>query len=358
MYSTEATRNKTKSPTSVNDTAQEQLQEVEQQTKKRKGDENQSQNETARIKTNNNAQFRTLHRLLSPKDTGGRKTSAAVLRYVKQKGITPKNAKANYSEKEHVLRGSEDKFKSQFISTAVNLSSIIDLAKLAVADGDDIKIEDLFIAKIKIEEGGNDYCDLSNTTTLSVTHRRETGVAADYTANKLSASMTEVLLRRPIKPLEIEEIIPVSEVDVTQPQQNTAPTIRRPLPPMHSTLFPNRPAKEVEKYVNVLYDLCNRVDSNLNTHFKGLLNGLKDVENGLDEDGKPTVEALTYLQANLHKEFFSLIAQRGFDIRNCTLDELDELQRKLGTGWSVSEEDLDGDKDEVSLKVIGRRLFD
>lgn len=63
-----------------------------------------------------------------------------------------------------------------------------------------------------------------------------------------------------------------------------------------------------------------------------------------------TVEALTYLQANLHKELFNLIAQRGFDIRNCTLDELDELQRKLGIGWSVSEEDLDGDKDEVSLK--------
>ena len=132
--------------------------------------------------------------------------------------ITPKNAKANYSEKEHVLSGSEDKFKSQFISTAVNLSSIIDLAELAVAEGDNIKIEDLFIAKIKIEEDKND-CDLSNTTTLSVTHRRETGVAADYTANKLSASMTEVLLRRPIKPLEIEEIIPVSEVDVTQLQQ-------------------------------------------------------------------------------------------------------------------------------------------
>ena len=76
---------------------------------------------------------------------------------------------------------------------------------------------------------------------------------------------------------------------------------------------------------------------------------MKDVENGLDKDGKPTVEALRYLQANLHKELFNFIAKKGFDIRDCTLAELDEFKRKLGIGWSVSEEDLDGDKDEVSL---------
>ena len=98
----------------------------------------------------------------------------------------------------------------------------------------------------------------------------------------------------------------------------------------------------------MIYVAGQTVVLNTHSHFKGLLNGLKDVENGLDKDGKPTVQALTYLQANIHEELFKLIAKRGFDIRNCTLDELNELQRKLGFGWSVSEEDLDGDKDEVT----------
>jgi len=213
---------------------------------------------------------------------------------------------------------------------------------------------ELYVAEVKIEDNKNDYIDLSNTTSMSRDHRRKHGVAGSSRASYLSTLLSEVLIVRPINPSEVVTITAVSEflstVDTTQLEEQKENAPPKELPPLSMTCFHDRSTEKVEEHVGQLDDLFSRLDSSVSSHSKSLLNVLKNVENGLDKDGKPTVEALTYLQANLHEELFKLIAKRGFDIRNCTLDELDELQRKLGFGWSVSEEDLDGDKDEVSLK--------
>ena len=171
--------------------------------------------------------------------------------------------------------------------------------------------------------------------------------------------MSECIINRSIEPSEIVSVTSVSEfvvftIDEAQPiiqgaEGQDAPVLLNALPPLSSTRFHDRPTEVVENNVKLLRELFSRTDiAGKGTHFAGLYKDLTSVMNGL-KDGKPTDESLTFIQANIHQSFFDLCCEDGFDIRNCTPDELNEFSNKLPDGWSiVTEEALNAEEDEVN----------
>ena len=296
----------------------------------------------------------TLFRLLSTQNTGDAVTVEGALHFVKAHGLQPKDPDATHNVVDHILSGSNEDFASQFISTSYSAICVAKLAKAATEGNPQAKAETLYVATIEIEANRNDHYNLSSfTDPESISHRSQTCVDADFRANQLATSMKECIINRSIEPSEIVSVTQVSEfvvtIDEAQPTQEAAPVLLNALPPLSSTRFHDRPTEVVENNVKLLRELFSRTDiAGKGTHFAGLYKDLTSVMNGL-KDGKPTDESLTFIQANIHQSFFDLFCEDGFDIRNCTPDELNEFSNKLPDGWSiVTEEALNAEEDEVN----------
>ena len=302
----------------------------------------------------------TLYRLLSTQNTGDADTVEGALHFVKAHGLQPKDPDATHNVVDHILSGSNEDFASQFISTSYSAICVAKLAKAATEGNPQAKAETLYVATIEIEANRNDHYNLSSfTDPESISHRSQTCVDADFRANQLATSMKECIINRSIEPSEIVSVTSVSDfivfaIDEAQPimqgaEGQDAPVLFNVLPPLSSTKFHDRPTEVVENNVKLLRELFSRTDiTGKGTHFAGLYKDLKSVMNGL-KDGKPTDESLTFIQANIHQSFFDLFCEDGFDIRNCTPDELTEFSNQLADGWSiVTEEELNAEEDEVN----------
>ena len=311
-----------------------------------------------------------VYRLLSLQDTKGTNKKEEVSQFVRNHGIRPKNANANCTVLEHILDGSTPNFASQFISTSFDPTSVMRFATTAMEKDDQNMNEDqLFIATILIPATQDDYYDLSSyTEPLSIQHRKKTGVDRNFRANQVTTSMKECIIKRSIQPTEIISIQTAPEFfesivhDCPQQEvENTSDVNMRNLPPLNITKFFDRPSNIVEKNVEYLREIFSRTDiSGKGTHFLGLYNDLKSVKNGLTEDEKPTDEVLTFIQANIHQAFFDWVSKDGFDIRDCTPQELNAFSSKLPDNWSISSDDemntVDDNVSLVGLPLSGMRL--
>jgi len=294
-----------------------------------------------------------LYRLCNEEDTGNNETVEASIQHVKDHGIKPLAPDSECTVYEHVMSIR----KGKYVSFTYSPKSIIRFAKSAVEDHN-AKEEELIVTKINVTVSDEDYIDLSNNQSeLTRQHRAE--INSDPHAILYVSSMQEVLFERPIKPSEIEEVLPLSkfvekmnEVDLRD-AQTPIPIVTQDLPSYSSPAgISVKTEDQVENNVEFMGE-CNGLAHDgtaTNTHWKGFDNAMKNINNSSNEDGTPTVEVLKFAQSGIPQEVIDWIKAPGFNIRDCTREQLDELKQNLPANWFIGGDDLGvGGMNQVSL---------
>ena len=118
---------------------------------------------------------------------------------------------------------------------------------------------------------------------------------------------------------------------------------QRCLPPAKDTKFWNdRNTNDNNLYAQLIKRWYGADSKNSSSHFQGVRNR-KSLE--------VSDEVFLFAQGTIPQVFFSLFGEDGFDIRNLTQDQLDELKNELPNGWVLTVQNDEEDEDDNGDKV-------